>query len=68
MTDIEWTYAKALEDWQRKMQHQHAAEDFGRLAYYHSLAMVCYKNLTPTQCRRIVETVDADLLRKEDEE
>jgi len=50
------------------MQHQKAAEDFGRLAYYHSLAMVCYKNLTSTQCRRIVETVDADLLRKEDEE
>lgn len=68
MTDIEWSYAKALKDWKRKMQHQQAAEDFGRLAYYHSLAMVCYKNLTPTQCRRIVETVDADLLRKEDEE
>jgi len=50
------------------MQNQRAASDFGRLAYYHSLAMVCYKNLTPTQCRRIVETVDADLLRKEDEE
>jgi hypothetical protein len=35
-----------------------------RLAYYHSLAMVCYKNLTSTQCRRIVEIVDADLLRE----
>jgi hypothetical protein len=68
VTDIQWTYAKALSDWKLKMQHQKAAEDFGRLAYYHSLAMVCYKNLTPTQCRRIVETVDADLLRKEDEE
>ena len=68
MNDIEWTYAKALADWKLKMRHQKAAEDFGRLAYYHSLAMVCYKNLTSTQCRRIVETVDADLLRKEDEE
>ena len=68
MTDTEWTYAKALKDWKLKMQHQKAAADFGRLAYYHSLAMVCYKNLTPNQCRRIVETVDADLLRKEDEQ
>ncbi len=68
MTEYQWTYAKALNDWKLKMQNQRAASDFGRLAYYHSLAMVCYKNLTPTQCRRIVETVDADLLRKEDEE
>jgi hypothetical protein len=75
MTDIEWTYAKALKDWKLKMQHQKAAEDFGRaclLAYYHSLAMICYKNLTQrppgyTQCRRIVETVDADLLRSDDD-
>jgi hypothetical protein len=67
MNDIEWTYAKALKDWKLKMQHQKAAEDFGRLAYYHSLAMICYKNLTYTQCRRIVETVDADLLRSDDD-
>ena len=45
MNDIEWTYAKALKDWKLKMQHQKAAEDFGRLAYYHSLAMVCYLSL-----------------------
>ena len=67
MNDIEWTYAKALKDWKLKMQHQKAAEDFGRLAYYHSLAMICYKNLTYTQCRRIVETVTTDLPRTEDD-
>jgi hypothetical protein len=29
--------------------------------------MICYKNLTYTQCRRIVEIVDADLLRSDDD-
>ena len=67
MNDIEWTYAKALKDWKLKMQHQKAAEDFGRLAYYHSLAMVCYKNLTPTQCRRIISPAGWDRMWGDDD-
>ena len=63
-----WTVSEAVKDWKRSMQGRPPAKDFGELAYWHSNAMVRYKNLTSAQCRRIVEIVDADLLRKEDEE
>jgi hypothetical protein len=63
----EWKFTEALKDWRRSMKGRPPAKDFGELAYWHSNAMVRYKNLTSAQCRRIVEIVDADLLRTEDD-
>ncbi len=67
MEDKQWTYSAAVKDWRQSMKGRPPAKDFGELAYWHGNAMVRYKNLTPTQCRRIVEIVDADLLRSEDD-
>jgi len=68
MQEKEWNFSAAVKDWRLSMRGRPPAKDFGELAYWHSNAMVRYKNLTSQQCRRIVEIVDADLLRKEDDE
>lgn len=63
----QWTFTEALKNWRLTMVGRQPAKDFGELAYWHSNAMVRYKNLTSAQCRRIVEIVDADLLRSDDD-
>ena len=68
MTDKhEWKFTEALKDARRSMKGRPPAKDFRELAYWHSNAMIRYKNLTSAQCRRIVEIVDADLLRSDDD-
>jgi len=64
MNDKEWTFSAAVKDWRQSMKGRPPAKDFGELAYWHSNTMVRYRNLTSMQCRRIVEIVDADLLRE----
>lgn len=63
----QWKFTDALKNWRLTMTGRPPAKDFGELAYWHSNAMVRYKNLTSAQCRRIVEIVDADLLRSDDD-